>query len=73
MNSAPAGEPGRGGAADARTLAAGPGTITCPDVASRLPAVPASAKAEVDRNLALLRQGTKPQSLDALAARTVNQ
>ncbi|MFF8536914.1 hypothetical protein ACN6K9_002696 [Streptomyces sp. SAS_267] len=30
------------------------GTITCPDVASRLPAVPASAKAEVDRNLALL-------------------
>ncbi|MEW2755524.1 hypothetical protein AB0944_23375 [Streptomyces sp. NPDC048399] len=30
------------------------GTISCPDVASRLPAVPASAKAEVDRNLALL-------------------
>ncbi|WP_328452853.1 MULTISPECIES: DUF1996 domain-containing protein [unclassified Amycolatopsis] len=28
--------------------------ITCPDVASKLPAVPASAKAEVDRNLKLL-------------------
>ncbi|MFJ4808683.1 hypothetical protein [Streptomyces longwoodensis] len=118
VNSALAGEPGKGGAADARTLAAGPGTITCPDVASRLPAVPASAKAEVDRNLALLRtqideantrlvktvgqggpnfvqnailgplkdkrvstidrialaigrQGTKPQGLDALAACTL--
>ncbi|MFE9774268.1 hypothetical protein ACFYOV_21880 [Streptomyces sp. NPDC005931] len=33
---------------------AGPGTIACRDVASRLPAVPASAHAEVDRNLALL-------------------
>lgn len=30
------------------------GRITCPDVASRLPAVPAGAKAEVDRNLAQL-------------------
>ncbi|MCI3244319.1 hypothetical protein [Streptomyces spinosisporus] len=39
---------------DARTLAALPGTITCPDVASQLPEIPASAKAEVDRNLALL-------------------
>ncbi|MDN3022306.1 hypothetical protein [Streptomyces sp. S.PB5] len=38
----------------ARTLAS-PGTITCPDVASKLPAVPASAKAEVDRNLTLLQ------------------
>ncbi|WP_284744713.1 DUF1996 domain-containing protein [Amycolatopsis sp. RTGN1] len=28
--------------------------ITCPDVASKLPAVPAPAKAEVDRNLQLL-------------------
>jgi hypothetical protein len=33
---------------------AAPATIVCPDVASRLPAVPAQAKAEVDRNLALL-------------------
>lgn len=31
------------------------GTITCPDVASQLPAVPASAQAEVDRNLNLLQ------------------
>jgi hypothetical protein len=29
-------------------------TVNCPDVASQLPAVPAQAKAEVDRNLALL-------------------
>ncbi|MFE9451378.1 hypothetical protein [Streptomyces sp. NPDC006739] len=43
------------GTSNARTLAAGPGTITCPDVASKLPAVPASAKAEVDRNLTLLQ------------------
>jgi hypothetical protein len=38
---------------DARTLAS-PGTITCPDVKSQLPAIPASAQAEVDRNLQLL-------------------
>jgi hypothetical protein len=30
------------------------GGIACPDVASRLPAVPARARTEVDRNLALL-------------------
>jgi len=29
-------------------------SIDCPDVASKLPAVPASAQAEIDRNLALL-------------------
>ncbi|MFF7371684.1 hypothetical protein [Streptomyces tricolor] len=53
--SALAGTPaGSGGATGARTLA-GPGTISCPDVASRLPAVPASARAEVDRNLTLLQ------------------
>ncbi|GAA4687527.1 hypothetical protein GCM10023263_24750 [Phytohabitans rumicis] len=34
--------------------AADPGTISCPDVRSQLPAVPAGAQAEVDRNLALL-------------------
>ncbi|MEV5090767.1 hypothetical protein AB0N18_23185 [Streptomyces griseoincarnatus] len=50
-----AGESSEGGGADARTLA-GPGTVSCPDVASRLPAIPASAQAEVDRNLALLDQ-----------------
>ncbi|MGW1070047.1 hypothetical protein ACWD4F_36780 [Streptomyces aureus] len=43
-----------GGAAAGTGDAAAAGTITCPDVASQLPAVPASAKAEVDRNLALL-------------------
>ena len=30
------------------------GTIVCPDVAGELPAIPAGAQAEVDRNLALL-------------------
>ena len=30
------------------------GSIVCPDVAGELPAVPARARAEVDRNLALL-------------------
>ncbi|MEU6525475.1 hypothetical protein ABZ892_22310 [Streptomyces sp. NPDC046924] len=48
--SALAGESSEDSAANARTLA-GPGTISCPDVAPRLPAVPASARAEVDRNL----------------------
>lgn len=41
---------GDGGGADARTLA-GPGTVSCPAVAPELPAVPASARAEVDRDL----------------------
>jgi hypothetical protein len=35
--------------------AADVGTVTCPDVASQLPDVPAQAKAEVDRNLTLLQ------------------
>ncbi|MFD3730728.1 hypothetical protein [Streptomyces sp. NPDC058632] len=39
--------------ANARTLA-GPGTVSCPDVAPELPAIPASAQAEVDRNLGQL-------------------
>ncbi|MFJ7966859.1 hypothetical protein [Streptomyces sp. NPDC096324] len=43
-----------GGAGSGTGAATAAGTITCPDVASQLPAVPASAKAEVDRNLALL-------------------
>ncbi len=50
-----AGESSGVGGADARTLA-GPGTISCPDVASQLPAVPASAQAEVTRNLEQLDQ-----------------
>jgi phage-related protein len=36
------------------TTAAGVGTIVCPSVADKLPAIPASAQAEVTRNLALL-------------------
>ncbi|MDX5562679.1 hypothetical protein PYK79_01305 [Streptomyces sp. ID05-04B] len=36
------------------TKSAVPPTVSCPDVASRLRAVPAAARAEVDRNLALL-------------------
>ncbi|WP_020117632.1 hypothetical protein [Streptomyces canus] len=42
------------GNATARTLAA-PGSISCPDVASKLPAIPATAQAEVTRNLTLLQ------------------
>jgi hypothetical protein len=42
------------GVAMADTTNAAPATIVCPDVASRLPAIPARAQAEVDRNLALL-------------------
>ncbi|WP_406256877.1 hypothetical protein [Streptomyces nigra] len=48
-----AGESGQR-AEPARTLA-GPGTISCPDVTGQLPAIPASAQAEVDRNLAQLQ------------------
>jgi hypothetical protein len=36
--------------------AAAVGTITCPDVAGALPAVPAAAQAEVTSNLALLQK-----------------
>ncbi|MGW2522679.1 hypothetical protein ACWC09_37990, partial [Streptomyces sp. NPDC001617] len=42
-------------ASGASGTAAAVGTITCPDVASRLPAIPASAQAEVTRNLTLLQ------------------
>ncbi|MEV5914710.1 hypothetical protein AB0M00_38190 [Streptomyces chartreusis] len=48
-----AGETSQNGGTNARTLA-GPGTISCPDVTGELPAIPASAQAEVDRNIALL-------------------
>ncbi|MFJ5309024.1 hypothetical protein [Streptomyces sp. NPDC088350] len=51
--SALAGTPSKSGTQNVRTLAA-TGTISCPDVKSQLPAVPASAQAEVDRNLTLL-------------------
>ena len=51
-----AGETSKSGSntATARTLAS-PGSISCPDVASKLPAIPASAQAEVARNLTLLQ------------------
>ncbi|MFJ4787996.1 hypothetical protein [Streptomyces sp. NPDC088794] len=52
--SALAGESSKSNGNTARTLA-DPGTIACPDVASQLPEIPASAQAEVDRNLALLQ------------------
>ncbi|MER6108008.1 hypothetical protein [Streptomyces hirsutus] len=51
--SALAGESSDGNDANVRTLA-GPGTISCPDVTPELPAIPASAQAEVDRNLGQL-------------------
>ncbi|MFF4303472.1 hypothetical protein [Streptomyces sp. NPDC001601] len=59
------------GTNNARTLAASPGTITCPDVASHLPAIPASAKAEVDRNLTLLQ--TQIQEANKRLVDTVGQ
>ncbi|MFF4042270.1 hypothetical protein [Streptomyces sp. NPDC001816] len=69
--SALAGTPAKSnGAANARTLAS-PGTITCPDVKSKLPAVPASAQAEVDRNLALLQ--TQIQEANTRLKNTVGQ
>ncbi|WP_336110854.1 hypothetical protein [Streptomyces sp. PTD9-10] len=69
--SALAGEPAESGTTrTARTLA-DPGTITCPDVKSKLPAVPASAKAEVDRNLALLQ--TQIQEANTRLKNTVGQ
>ncbi|WP_328832557.1 hypothetical protein OHT77_36020 [Streptomyces sp. NBC_00252] len=52
--SALAGTPDKNSTAQSARTLADPGTITCPDVKSQLPAVPASAQAEVDRNLTLL-------------------
>jgi hypothetical protein len=65
-----AGETPDSGTKNARTLA-GPGTISCPDVRSKLPAVPASAKAEVDRNLTLLN--TQIQEANKRLVDTVGQ
>ncbi|MEU5307419.1 hypothetical protein [Streptomyces sp. NPDC021562] len=59
------------GTANARTFAASPGTITCPDVASKLPAIPATAQAEVTRNLALLQ--TQIQEANKRLVDTVGQ
>ncbi|WP_328454403.1 hypothetical protein OG780_33160 [Streptomyces sp. NBC_00386] len=60
-----------GGDASGAGAATAAGTITCPDVASQLPAVPASAKAEVDRNLALLN--TQIAEANTRLAKTVGQ
>ncbi|WBO67458.1 hypothetical protein [Streptomyces camelliae] len=70
--SALAGTPDKSdGTTNARTLAASPGTISCPDVASKLPAVPASAQAEVNRNLTLLQ--TQIQEANTRLQNTVGQ
>ncbi|MFD9095345.1 hypothetical protein [Streptomyces collinus] len=66
-----AGQPAKGDGAQAARTLADPGTVSCPDVASRLPAVPASAKAEVNRNLALLQ--TQIQEADTRLKNTVGQ
>ena len=53
------------------TTKAAANTVNCPAVAPSLPAVPASAKAEVDRNLALLN--TQIQEANTRIANTVGQ
>ncbi|RDG38512.1 hypothetical protein [Streptomyces corynorhini] len=55
----------------AETKAASPGTVSCPAVAPSLPAIPASAQAEVDRNLALLE--TQIAEADQRLVDTVGQ
>ncbi|MGY0057839.1 hypothetical protein ACWY4P_14980 [Streptomyces sp. LZ34] len=53
VGAAMAGQDGSGASSNASTKAAS--TISCPDVTGSLPEIPAQAKAEVDRNLALLQ------------------
>ncbi len=55
----------------AKTKAAAQSAIVCPDVAGRLPAIPASAQAEVTRNLTLLQ--TQITEADTRLADTVGQ
>jgi hypothetical protein len=50
---------------------ASPGTISCPAVEGSLPAIPASAQAEVDRNLAQLQ--TQIQEANQRLVNTVGQ
>ncbi|WP_406166725.1 hypothetical protein [Streptomyces sp. NBC_00996] len=69
--SALAGETSKSGGRNATTKAVSPGTVNCPAVAPSLPAVPASAKAEVDRNLALLN--TQISEADKRLVDTVGQ
>jgi len=69
--SALAGETSKSSGQNATTKAASPGTANCPAVAPSLPAIPASAKAEVDRNLALLN--TQISEANTRLANTVGQ
>ncbi|MEV7343576.1 hypothetical protein [Streptomyces sp. NPDC093544] len=69
--SALAGQTSKSGGQGATTKAASPGTVNCPAVAPSLPAIPASAKAEVDRNLTLLN--TQIAEADKRLVDTVGQ
>ncbi|AEV86261.1 hypothetical protein ACWT_5243 [Actinoplanes sp. SE50] len=60
-----------GAAAGNNGAAAGVPTVNCPTVGDKLPAVPASAKAEIERNLALLN--TQIQEANKRLASTVGQ
>ncbi|WP_405878533.1 hypothetical protein OG762_07675 [Streptomyces sp. NBC_01136] len=62
------GNTGKAGNTGSTTAA---GTISCPDVASKLPAIPASAQAEVTRNLTLLN--TQITEANTRLANTVGQ
>ncbi|MFF7186735.1 hypothetical protein ACFZAR_16125 [Streptomyces sp. NPDC008222] len=66
-----ASQPAGGNDAAGNAAGGGAGTITCPDVKSQLPAVPASAQAEVARNLDLLN--TQIAEADKRLADTVGQ
>ncbi|WIM93939.1 hypothetical protein ACTOB_005933 [Actinoplanes oblitus] len=59
------------GAATGNGAAQGLPTVNCPTVGDKLPAVPASAKAEIERNLALLN--TQIQEANKRIADTVGQ
>lgn len=69
--SALAGESSGDGDGGSAAAGASPGTISCPAVESSLPAIPASAQAEVDRNLALL--DTQVQEANQRLVDTVGQ
>ena len=60
-----------GNNAGGNNAGAGAGTVNCPTVADKLPAVPAAAQAEVTRNLALLE--TQIAEADARIANSVGQ
>ncbi|SFF16933.1 hypothetical protein [Streptomyces mirabilis] len=66
-----AGNTGNTGATGNTGSTTAAGTITCPDVASKLPAIPASAQAEVTRNLTLLN--TQITEANTRLANTVGQ